>query len=49
MTVELSLRPWAGIGRGNRYEIVKTSTTDLGRFLVAWTAYSAILWVVPTA
>lgn len=35
----------AGILLGNRYEIFKTSGTDLGWFLVAWTAYSAILWI----
>lgn len=35
----------AGILLGNRYEIFKVSGTDLGWFLVAWTAYSSILWV----
>lgn len=35
----------AGILLGNRYEIFKVSGTDLGWFLVAWTAYSSILWI----
>lgn len=30
---------------GNKYDIFKTSTTDLGWFLVAWTLYSVILWI----
>jgi uncharacterized protein len=35
----------AGILIGNKYDIFKTSTTDLGWFLVAWTLYTAILLV----
>ncbi len=30
---------------GNHYEIYKSSTTDIGWFLVAWTAFTAILWI----
>ncbi len=29
---------------GNHYEVYKTSTTDLGWFLLAWALYTAILW-----
>lgn len=35
----------AGILLGNKYDIFKTSPTDLGWFLVAWTLYSVILWI----
>lgn len=35
----------AGILLGNKYDVFKASTTDIGWFLVAWTIYSAILWV----
>ncbi len=30
---------------GNHYEIYKTSTTDVGWFLIAWTAYTLIMWI----
>jgi len=30
---------------GNHYEVYKSSTTDLGWFLVGWTIYTAIMWV----
>ena len=30
---------------GNHYELYKASTTDVGWFLVAWTLFTAILWV----
>ncbi len=30
---------------GNHYEIYEFSTTDIGWFLVAWTAFTAILWI----
>lgn len=30
---------------GNRYDIFKTTSEDLGWFLVAWTLYSLIMWV----
>jgi len=30
---------------GNKYELFKASTTDVGWFLVAWTLFTAILWV----
>lgn len=30
---------------GNHYEIYKSSTTDVGWFLVAWTLFSVILWI----
>ncbi|NJP04994.1 MAG: acetate uptake transporter [Chloroflexaceae bacterium] len=30
---------------GNRYEVFTTSQTDMGWFLVAWTFYTAIMWV----
>lgn len=30
---------------GNHYEIYKSSTTDVGWFLVAWTAYTVIMWI----
>lgn len=33
-----------GILLGNKYEIFKTSATDLGWFLVCWTGLSVILW-----
>lgn len=35
----------AGILLGNRYEVFKASSTDIGWFLVAWTGFSLILWV----
>ena len=34
-----------GILLGNKYDVFKTSLTDLGWFLVAWTLFSCILWV----
>ena len=34
-----------GILLGNKFDVYKTSGTDLGWFLVAWTGFSAILWV----
>lgn len=30
---------------GNQFNIYVSSTTDIGWFLVAWTAFTAILWV----
>ena len=30
---------------GNHYDIYKTSTTDVGWFLIAWTAFTIILWI----
>lgn len=30
---------------GNHYGIYKSSTTDVGWFLVAWTLYTAIMWI----
>lgn len=30
---------------GNHFSVVKSSTTDIGWFLVAWTIFTAILWV----
>ncbi len=30
---------------GNHYDLYKSSTTDVGWFLVAWTVFTAILWV----
>lgn len=30
---------------GNHFELFKASTTDIGWFLVAWTLYTAIMWV----
>jgi len=29
----------------NKYDIYKSSTTDVGYFLVVWTCYTAIMWV----
>ena len=34
----------AAILLGNKYDVYKTSPTDLGWFLVAWTLYTTILW-----
>lgn len=33
-----------GILLGNKFDVYKTSATDLGWFLVVWTAFSVILW-----
>lgn len=30
---------------GNHFGVLKSSGTDIGWFLVAWTAYTAILWI----
>jgi succinate-acetate transporter protein len=35
----------AGILIGNKYDVFPSSTTDVGWFLVLWTAFSLILWV----
>lgn len=34
-----------GILLGNKYDVFKTSPTDLGWFLVLWTGLSVILWI----
>lgn len=34
-----------GILLGNKYDVFKTSETDLGWFLVAWTLFTVVLWV----
>lgn len=34
-----------GILLGNKYDVFKSSETDVGWFLVAWTLFSSILWV----
>lgn len=30
---------------GNHYDIYKSNTTDVGWFLIAWTAYTVIMWI----
>ncbi|MCB1905916.1 MAG: acetate uptake transporter [Rhodocyclaceae bacterium] len=30
---------------GNKFDVYKSSTTDIGWFLVAWTLFTTILWV----
>jgi hypothetical protein len=30
---------------GNRFDIFKSGTADIGWFLIAWTTYTAVLWV----
>ena len=35
----------AGILLGNQFKLFEASTTDIGWYLVAWTLYTAILWV----
>lgn len=34
-----------GILLGNKFDVFKSSETDVGWFLVAWTLFSSILWV----
>jgi len=39
---------WIGLGLifcCNHFGIYKTSTTDMGWYLVAWTLYTAIMWI----
>jgi len=39
---------WIALGLmliGNKYEVYKASTNDVGWFLVAWTLFTAILWI----
>jgi succinate-acetate transporter protein len=39
---------WIALGMmflGNHFEVFQASTTDVGWFLVAWTLFTAILWI----